>query len=214
MSLTEIVQLWAGVVAIAVACITIWSKLNVNEHLQDAWNSTFGRTQVQLDTIIRGQSAMTTRLNTRLDALEDGLREVQLELSFDSGGSMKDMARRTLALTNVRMDADDNPLFLADEHGQVYWTNRAYQELSGFSMARAGKDGWINVLHPDHRESIANKWMDSVKHERDFSEDMLCRHPVLSDYDYWIHVEAYRQLDIQDRLQGYYGVVTLIDKPG
>lgn len=193
------VEAATAILALVSISVVVWRRCNMTERMQALWNQTFGRTQVQLD----GLNATLAIVMTKLD-------DVRHEVRFNNGSSMKDMARRILALNNARMDAEDKAIFLTDPDGHVYWTNRAHQAMTGFSLDRVGHDGWVNVLHPDHREPMADKWYRAVKHQRDFSEDILYQHHYKPDY--WVHVEAFRQLD-EGKIMGYYGVVTLIDRP-
>lgn len=193
------VEAATATLALVSGSVMVWRRCKMTERMQALWNSTFGRTQVQLD----GLNATLGILMTKLD-------DVRHEVQFNNGSSMKDMARRILALNNARMDADPRAIFLADREGHVYWTNRAHQAMTGFSLNRVGHDGWVNVLHPDHREPMATKWYSAVKHKRDFSEDILYQHHGKPDY--WVHVEAFRQMDA-GKIMGYYGVVTHIDGP-
>jgi PAS domain S-box-containing protein len=54
-------------------------------------------------------------------------------------------------------------IYLTDPNGYCLYTNRSWREMSGLTEDEAIGKGWEKALHPEDRESIADKWYRSVQ---------------------------------------------------
>jgi PAS domain S-box-containing protein len=69
----------------------------------------------------------------------------------------------------------------ADQHGQVDWTNRYWEELTGLSLADSRGDGWLAAVHPEDREGAAAAWREALDRaargeQEQFSREMrICQ---------------------------------------
>lgn len=74
-----------------------------------------------------------------------------------------------LALKNseqkFRILADTLPalVWIADASGHLYYFNRSVYEYSGLSEVTLNKVGWLDIVHPDDRESNLKAWIQSVE---------------------------------------------------
>jgi len=133
----------------------------------------------------------------QISAIEDYMRE-----THEIGSASQE------AHVNASLHILDVAIFRTDPEGQVFFNNRAHQDLTGFALKQLEGDGWINVIHPDHRESVMRKWREAVAAGREFSEDILYVHPK-TGLEYWVHVTVYREVTRSGEILGYLGVVTL-----
>lgn len=45
--------------------------------------------------------------------------------------------------------------WMADEQGMAFWFNRQWFDFSGLTPLAANGDGWLHLVHPDHRQRVA-----------------------------------------------------------
>jgi len=151
------------------------------------WNKTFGRRGVQLDRI-------------------------EAELRPNGGSSIRDVIDRIEAkqagfeaYLTAQMNLQKLAILRTDAKGKLTAINRHYQKLLGVSLQEVEGDGWINVLHPDNREKIIEKWQNAINSQIEFSEDI---HYITSDgKDFWAHSHVYREISARGQVLGYLGVI-------
>ncbi len=69
-----------------------------------------------------------------------------------------------------RLLADSMPQFVwtGDAEGNLNYFSRAVYEYSGLSHEQMGKDGWMQIVHPDDREENMRVWNHSINSGTDF----------------------------------------------
>lgn len=161
------------------------------------WQRTFGRSGVILREI------------------RTELKYIKEELVVNSGRSMRDVINRIEtrqygfeAFLGAQLSMMDIPIFRTHPDGECYYTNRAYQRMTGFTLPEAKGSGWINIVQSEWRKKVRTLWDLAVEEKREFSEDVLLAHP--EGYEYMVHVTGYRELDMSGTLRGYLGTVRLI----
>ena len=107
----------------------------------------------------------------------------------------------------VLADASPLMLYLADEHGRVYFYNRGWLEFMGFERAYATENLWQEAMHPEDRDEVLRR----------FAQGVAAREIVQVEYRLRRHDGVYRWVsdtgrprnDAEDRFAGFVG--SLVD---
>lgn len=54
-------------------------------------------------------------------------------------------------------------VYMTDKKGDCIYANRRWLEMAGLTEEEASGKGWINAIHPDDRDIVAEKWYKSVE---------------------------------------------------
>jgi len=133
----------------------------------------------------------TAVIKTKL-ALIDGVAST---LKPNGGSSIRDVLDRLDSRTclleerqRAGMDLNPSPFFEADADGQCVFVNRAWSELTGIRLDEALGSGWLNSVHRDDRERVAEEWHAATKEGRTFRLQYLVQNvrstrvtPVLAE---------------------------------
>jgi two-component system, cell cycle sensor histidine kinase and response regulator CckA len=105
-----------------------------------------------------------------------------------------------------RAMAESSPLgiYLTDPAGDCFYTNPAYQRISGLSEQEALGSGWSRAIHPEDRTRVFQEWYQAAER----------RIPFLSEHRFahadgkvvWTRVNAAEITD-EEQLVGYVGLV-------
>ncbi|WBO24370.1 hybrid sensor histidine kinase/response regulator [Sphingomonas abietis] len=71
------------------------------------------------------------------------------------------------------MDALPGFVFEADTDGHYVQTNARYQDYTGRAHSDLLGDGWLEVVHPDHRSRTHDAWKESIRTGRSFEQTFL-----------------------------------------
>jgi PAS domain S-box-containing protein len=75
---------------------------------------------------------------------------------------------QAVACSNNRGRLSPFGVFRTDEHGYCTYTNAAWQDIYGLTLAESLGDGWTRGLHPDDREFVARQWLADAENGRPF----------------------------------------------
>ena len=191
----DALQWWGLFIGILSALVVLWNKVGMNAILTKCWQRTFGKTGFKLDKIITE------------------IEDIRSEVKPNGGFSMRDDITHIYkaldgfcALQGAKINADRQAMFICDAEGKVIQNNRRHQRLTGFSLSELLGDGWINVVHPEEREMVHDKWAEAVADRREFCEQIRYVRP--SGREYLVLVEVFRQIGQRGKVIGYLGVVT------
>lgn len=119
-----------------------------------------------------------------LARIERALSTVELELTPNGGGSMRDKLTRldmqsmlNDARVRALMQASQLPIIEADATGLCVFVSRALCRLSDFSYDELLGDGWHNMIEYVDRERMVKAYRDAVAARREFSETAICHRP-------------------------------------
>ena len=124
-------------------------------------------------TAVKIQIQDTVKVNT---ALLQEHSEILKELKFNGGKSIKDVINKIdlkldktqkdlhniIAIVKAQQEYDSDGIFIADKHGNCYYFNKAYLDITGLSFNEALNFGWTNAIYPKDYERILSSWNTCV----------------------------------------------------
>lgn len=113
--------------------------------------------------------------NTMGDIL-DKLKTIENELKPNGGSSLRDVVdstrnrtERVYALYMAQLSTSNEAVFLADKHGEVYWTSPGFQRITGRTSSELLGRGWINIFPQRIRTQFIDDWYDhAIQENRNF----------------------------------------------
>ena len=101
-------------------------------------------------------------------------------------------------------------IFFTDAEGNCLQVNSAWCEIAGLSHEQAMGRGWVEAIHPNDLERIANLWYESAQNNQPFNaEYRFCTPQGKST---WVIGRARAKMAEDGTLEGYIGTITDIDK--
>ena len=195
---------WAIILPLALVVLTLIKRVRVL--IGQCWTKLFG---VSVKKI----------LAEHMQQEEVQLNRIEAELHPNGGTSLRDVINRIgsrqrdfEAFTVASLNIHDEAVFRTDAAGDVIFTNRAHQRLTGFSQGEAYGSGWINYLDPSERARMQKIWADAIRDEREIAEDILFIHPDHTTYMVRAHV--YKETDSEGKVRGYLGIIQPLDADG
>jgi PAS domain S-box-containing protein len=96
--------------------------------------------------------------------------------------------------------------FAADADGNYLFVNSHWSRLAGIAQDRALGQGWLQSVHPDDREEVAQNWLTAVRGEQYFG--LSYRIHSAESGTCWVTNQAIPQHDDDGALTGYSGTIT------
>jgi len=147
----------------------------------------------------------------------DQLDRIESELVTNGGTSMKDaLARiekrqqRLDAFMRAQLNIHNVALFRASTDGKFYEVNRQYQRMTGLGLEELKGEGWYNAVAPKCRERVGKMWDEAIESEREFNEDIFMVHS--SGKTFKVHINVYKEMCAEGTIQGYLGVVHILEE--
>lgn len=149
--------------------------------------------------------------------LNEKLDQIMGQLIPNGGSSIKDSLDRIedkqsffSSFLQAQMNVNQKAIFQTDAEGKCIWVNRPHARMTGFQASEVMGDGWINVIAPECREIVMEKWQEAVDSEREFDENIWY---IRTDKKtrYCVNVHAYKIEGVNGELRGYIGEVTYLD---
>ncbi|MEI6702681.1 MAG: PAS domain S-box protein, partial [Deltaproteobacteria bacterium] len=94
-------------------------------------------------------------------------------------------------------------IYLTDPSGYCLYTNRIWREMSGLTEEEATGRGWEKALHPEDRESIADKWYRSVQSDGRWGYEY--RFIIPTGEITWVYGNAFPLKNSTGEITGYIG---------
>jgi PAS domain S-box-containing protein len=105
--------------------------------------------------------------SARVGAIAGGREFSKLAEAFDSMAESVASREAARLRAQTRMQAvvavAPQIVLTADQHGQVDWANRYWEELTGLGLADSRGEGWLAAVHPDDREGAAAAWRSALE---------------------------------------------------
>ncbi len=116
--------------------------------------------------------------------------------------ALRESEERFRAVSNLTPDL----LWRSDPNGSTSWYNQRWTEYTGQTLEEAVGWGWLDVIHPDHREKSAERYRRAVEEgERLEQMHRIRRH----DGEYrWFLVRAEPLLDDYGAVRHFFGSAT------
>jgi PAS domain S-box-containing protein len=96
-------------------------------------------------------------------------------------------------------------IFENDATGACIYVNARWSEIAGMPLGQALGDGWVEAVHPDDRERVAEGWRRAVATDTEFAIDYRYRRQ--DDDIRWVHVTATALRDGRGDVIGHTGTV-------
>lgn len=129
--------------------------------------------------VIRPLKKAKDSIESNIEANNSILREhseILKELKFNGGKSIKDVINKidvkldktrsdlanVIAIVKAQQEYDSDGIFIADKHGNCYYFNKAYLDMTGLSLNEALNFGWTSAIHPKDYERILSSWKTCV----------------------------------------------------
>jgi len=192
MTVAEIVGVIVGLVG---AIKILWI---VGKWLKKKWNEMFSNTII----------------NQKIDNLTDAVEDLRERTVGNSGNSMIDKLDRlehSIALTSERQRArmldSDELVYETDTEGNCTWVNRTYARAVERGYDELMGRGWVNVIAESNRDSVEDKWYESIEQDREFEMKVIYATPEGTEFP--VMVRSYKMKHNGETI-GYLGTVTLL----
>jgi len=150
---------------------------------------------------------------TRVSTIMDNLEKIKHQLMPNGGSSMRDAidrieARMIIAEQRQKLLTMDSPfaVFETDANGNCIHVNRTYCRWTGRTTEELEGKGWLNALHPDHRQLVFSEWTTAVTQLREFSMDYKLQAVDGARFD--VHCSAFPMFDTKCGLAGWMGIIS------
>lgn len=115
--------------------------------------------------------------------------------------ALRESEGRYAALTEAAPVA----IFRLDTMGNCVYVNDRWSEMTGRPVESALGDGWLQALHSEDRERIANQWSDEWQTGLFRNEG---RHLRPDGSVNWFYCHMVPEIDVKDNIIGYIGTLT------
>ncbi|MGE4587902.1 MAG: LytS/YhcK type 5TM receptor domain-containing protein, partial [Mangrovibacterium sp.] len=94
-------------------------------------------------------------------------------------------------------------IFRADSEGKNTYVNPQYCMISGLSPEQAGGDGWLNNVHPEDKNKLAEVLSQAVSEKKNVSEEFRFLKP--GNQITWVLCDIVPEITKNGKLHGYIG---------
>lgn len=173
--------------------------------------------KTSFETIVAGSAAfavivgfvraMLKRFNSNKQQHEEQKRKLDDLLMrvdrLDSGHAQMSQSVRMLVHSNTM------PMWEADQQGSIIYSNAAYERLTGREFDEIQGMGWVNLVHPEDRNSTIEVWDKSIAIRKPVS--VRCR-MFSNDEAGWANVKLHANpcLTPDGKIIGFYGTIELV----
>lgn len=95
-------------------------------------------------------------------------------------------------------------IYLTDIAGRFTYTNEIWCEMTGMTSEQALGDGWVEAIHPDDRDRVAQEWERLVAIRAAWDEEYRLKSPTGKET--WVHGIASPLLADNGQVAGYVGI--------
>ncbi len=129
-------------------------------------------------------------------------------------GTLEDITVRKLAEDALRQSEEkfrslgaSAPIgiFQSDPMGRVTFVNERFTEIAGFSFIENPDANWFAVVHPDDRDDVITRMINSIKERSEFSQELR----LLTPYGVtrWVYARATYLRSKDGRFAGLVGTI-------
>lgn len=111
---------------------------------------------------------------------------------------------------NNLAEAIPGVVWIANEKGQTTYINRHWYEMTGTNPAEQAGDGWMNSIHPDDRQMLAEKWKSCLHSGQTFEIEYRLLDAIRGYRWYLDRAVALR--DDKGIIQQWFGTCTEIEE--
>jgi PAS domain S-box-containing protein len=113
---------------------------------------------------------------------------VLLAILMEERGKKQETLRESEARYRALVVAGAEMVWRANTQGEGFFVAPAWQELTGQNEEQMRDFGWLEVVHPDHRERSRRLWQEAMRDKHAY-ENELCIRTRQGDYRHF-HVHA------------------------
>ncbi len=138
------------------------------------------------------------------------LKVLIAQLTPNGGTSLRDSVNRIeqhvgelTAVNEAVQQLSRKPMFKTDPAGNCIWINTSYSITTGKDIEDLKGEGWLSVIHPDHRKMVCDEWESAVNDHRRFD----LRYNVVNTNtgnEYLVNCKAYPVI-VNKKVTGYIG---------
>lgn len=122
---------------------------------------------------------------SKQDAMLAELSKGQAELRSGQAGAA--------AMSRAAVVGSSMPTWCADANGNCTFVNHAYETLVGRQSQQLTGTGWEDVLHPDDRESLLERWQRCARERVPFSAEVRYVRPDGAQVRVRVEANLYEQ---------------------
>jgi PAS domain S-box-containing protein len=101
-------------------------------------------------------------------------------------------------------------IFQADTQGNTIYTNQQWQNIFGLPTTASQNNDWLQVVHPEDREKVQERWHHSVQTAKEFNTQFRIQPPQGGLY--WVQTRATALFCSDKQIDGFVGTVTDISQ--
>jgi len=113
----------------------------------------------------------------------------------------------TISERRYRTLSEASPVgvFYTDIEGRWVYVNKQVSTITGLHAIEAIGEGWMRTLHPEDRQRVSHKWLNSIKEKTGFSSQYRVVKPTGETV--WMYGQAMPEKDDAGTVVGYVGTV-------
>ncbi|MEO0458567.1 MAG: EAL domain-containing protein, partial [Cyanobacteria bacterium P01_A01_bin.114] len=138
----------------------------------------------------------------------------QVKLLIPEGRDISDRKRAEAALLESKQHyanlakAAPVGIFQTDAEGLCLYVNERWCQIAGLSPEAAMETGWLQGIHPEDREIVADKWYAAAQANRPFRLEYRFQTPTGEVT--WVFGQAVEETGTGGQISGYIGTITNI----
>jgi hypothetical protein len=146
-----------------------------------------------------------------LPQLAESVQSIRQELTTNGGSSVKDAIKRIeerqLISSQIIPAIFHEGSFHADQYGRWFDISSSLCKSLRRSEHELRGNSWVSWIEDEEREEIFHEWNQAISDGRDFDECFSFRTDTNEVIK--VHVRAYKLLNANNALTGYFGVFKL-----
>lgn len=161
-------------------------------------------------TIVRSFSNIALLVGVTFSVLAGTVLIAMLHRVLSSQEQMFEKARERESFFNGLAEAIPGVVWIANAAGQTTYINKHWYELTGADPAEQVGSGWMNSIHADDRQVLAEKWKSSLQSGKTFEIEYRV-HDAVRGYRWYLD-RAVPLRDDKGAIQQWFGTCTDIEE--
>lgn len=164
---------------------------------------------------LRGSDGVFRRFTTRVVPLRNASGEIARWLGTNTDVEGEAAAQEALAASEAKFEALNNAmpqmLWTNSPDGEVDYFNQRWYDFAGVDRSDATpSEIWLDMIHPDDRESVIKVWRKALKAGKHYSDEYRLRHS--SGVYRWVLGHASPEKNADGEIVRWIGSCTDIDE--